>query len=203
MTQSPKELDGYQMNEYLIVLLPKEELANKIKKVGQDFAIKYRLPGSHFLNTYITLVHFSHLEINEEKLVKRLQIIAMALVPFKIELINFGSLPSHSIYINVVSKLPIQNIVRSLKEAQTLMTINKENKAHFIEEPNINIARKLKPWQYEQGWLELSNTGFTSRFIAENMVLLKRIKDSKTGYKILKRFDFQSLPLAIKQGNLF
>ena len=72
--------------------------------------------------------------------------------PFKVELKDFGSFPSHTIYINVTSKLPIQNLVkRSAQDAQRLMKLNDENKPHFIMEPYIAIGRKLKPWQYEKG----------------------------------------------------
>jgi 2'-5' RNA ligase len=99
--------------------------------------------------------------------------------------------------------VPIQNIVRQLKEAQRLMKLNNENKPHFIDEPHIGIARKLKPWQYEEGWLEYSHRQFTGRFIADNMLLLKRTAAEKKPFQIVKRFEFQNLPVTTKQGSLF
>jgi hypothetical protein len=60
----------------------------------------------------------------------------------------------------------------------------------------------LKPWQYEKGWLEYSNKNFTGRFIADAMLLLRRpVGEMK--YKTVRRFDFQNLPVATKQGELF
>ena len=79
------------------------------------------------------------------------------------------------------------------------MTLNKEHKPHFIEESHLIICRQLKPWQYEQGWLEYSHRHFTGRFIADSMLLLKRPAGEK-GYQIAKRFEFQNLPVSYKTG---
>lgn len=69
-------------------------------------------------------------------------------------------------------------------------------------EPHLTIARKLQPWQYEKGWLEFSHKYFTGRFIADAMLLLKRpVGEMK--YEIVKRFEFQNLPVSTKQGDLF
>ncbi len=123
--------------------------------------------------------------------------------PIKVELKDFGSFPSHTIYINVTSKLPIQNLVKEIRqEAQQLMKFNNDNKPHFIMEPYLTIARKLKPWQYEQGWLEYSHKHFTGKFIADTMLLLKRPVGEKK-YQVVQRSQFQNLPIATKQGELF
>jgi 2'-5' RNA ligase len=122
---------------------------------------------------------------------------------FKVELKDFGSFPSHTIYINVVSKMPVQGLTKIIrKETQRLMKLNDDNKPHFIMEPHLTIARKLQPWQYEKGWLEYSNKHFTGRFIADSMVLLKRpVGEMK--YQTAQRFEFQNLPVTTKQGELF
>ncbi|MEO7307107.1 MAG: hypothetical protein ABIR78_00790, partial [Ferruginibacter sp.] len=87
-------------------------------------------------------------------------------------------------------------------DAQRLMKFDNDNKPHFILEPHLTIARKLLPWQYEQGWLEYSHKHFTGRFIADSMLLLKR-PVGELKYQILRRFEFQNLPVATKQGELF
>jgi len=196
-------MPGYRINEYLLVLTPPEELWQKIVRVKEEFSQKYKASSAKYLRPHIALVNFLTLEMMEEKIIQRLQNIGMGIAPFKIELKDYGSYPSHTIFINVVSKVPIQNIVRQLKEAQRLMKLNNENKPHFIEEPHIGIARKLKPWQYEEGWLEYSRRQFTGRFIAESMLLLKRKAGEKTPFQIAKRFEFQNLPVTTRQGSLF
>ncbi len=80
---------------------------------------------------------------------------------FKLELKDYGSFPSHTIYINVLSKIPVQTLVKDIRsETQRLMKLDDDNKPHFITEPHLTIARKLLPWQYEKGWLEYSNRQF-------------------------------------------
>lgn len=201
-TKSLIQIPGYRYNEYLLILNPHEELRNKIIQVKKEFGEKYKAPVAIYSKPHITLVHFVQFDMMEERLVNSLKTIAMGYPPFKVELRNFGSYPSHTIYINIESKLQVQNLVRELKAAQRLMTINKDNKPHFLDNPNITIAGKLAPWQYEQGWLEYSNRHFTGRFIAGNMLLLKRSVGDKP-YQIAQRFDFMNLPVTTKQGELF
>jgi len=196
-------LPGYRVYEYLLVLSPHEELWNRIMKVKENFATEYKSDHARWGKPHITLVNFVQYEMMEERITNRLKTIAMGYPPFKVELKDFGSFPSHTIYINVTSKLPIQNLVKQVRtETQRMMKLNDENKPHFIMEPHLTIARKLKPWQYEKSWLEYSNSHFTGRFIADTMTLLKRPVDEMK-YYTAKRFEFQNLPVATKQGELF
>src|SRR3982751_3259076 len=183
-------MPGYKMNEYLLVLNPHHELAERIADIKEEFSTRYKTQISKYTKPHISLVNFLTWEMMEEKLLQRLQAIAMGITPFKVELKDYGSFPSHSIFINVISKMPVQNLVRELKGAQRLMKLNNENKPHFIDEPYILISAKLKPWQYEQGWLEYSHRNFTSRFIADGMLLLRRTAGERSRFQIAKRFDF-------------
>jgi len=196
-------IPGYQEYEYLLVLSPHEELWNKIVKVKDDFAEKYKSTHAKWGKPHLTLVNFVQYNMMEERIINRLKSIAMGYPPFKIELKDFGSFPSHIIYMGVISKVPVQNLVKRIRsEAQRLMKLNDDNKPHFILEPHITIARKLQPWQYEKGWLEYSNKHFTGRFIADSMLLLKR-PVSEMKYQIVQRFEFQNLPVTTRQGELF
>jgi 2'-5' RNA ligase len=196
-------MPGYRINEYLLVLNPPQVLWDKIMDIKYAFADKYKNEIARHTKPHITLINWLSLELMEERMMQRLQTIAMGITPFKVELKNYGSFPTHTIFINVVSKVPIQSLVREMKQAQKLMTLNLENKPHFIETPYLSICRKLKPWQYEEGWLEFSNREFTGRFIADSMLLLKRRAGEKAAFQIAKRFEFQNLPVSTKQGSLF
>jgi 2'-5' RNA ligase len=195
-------IPGYRVYEYLLVISPHEELRNQIQTIKKEFADKYKAPLTHYTKPHITLVNFLSYEMTQERILNRIGTIAMGITPFKIELNGFGSLPSHTIYVNVTTKLPIKEVVRELKAAQQLMTLNKEHKPHFIEESHLTICRKLKPWQYEKGWLEYSHRHFSGRFIADSMTLLKRPAGEK-GYQSIMRFEFQNLPVSTKQASLF
>ncbi len=196
-------IPGYTVYEYLLVLSPHEELWNRIMKVKGEFAEKYQSDHARWGKPHVTLVNFVQYEMMEERLINRLKVVGMGFPPFKVELKDFGSFPSHTIYINITSKVPVQSLVKEVRsEAQRLMKLNDENKPHFFMEPHLTIARKLQPWQYEKGWLEYSNKNFTGRFISDSMLLLKRpVGEMK--YKIVRRFDFQNLPVSTKQGELF
>jgi 2'-5' RNA ligase len=194
---------GYRIYDYLLVLSPPEELWKRVMAIKEAFAEKYKIAVASRTRPHITLVSFAALGMMEEKILHRLQVITMGVTPFKVELRDYGSFPTHTIFINVVSKLPIQTLVRQLKEAKQLLKLNNENSPHFMDEPHLPVCRKLKPWQYEQGWLEYTHRQFTGRFIADSMLLLKREAGTKTAFQIAKRFEFQNLPVTTKQGSLF
>ena len=196
-------IPGYRVYEYLLVLGPHEELWGRIMKLKEEFAEKYKSDHARWGKPQITLATFTQYSLMEDRIVHRLQTIAMGFPPFKVELKDFGSFPSHTIYINVTSKLPVQNLVKEIRaETQRLMKLNEENKPHFILEPHLTIARKLVPWQYEKGWLEYSHKHFTARFIADSMTLLRRpLGEMK--YQLVERFEFKNMPVTTKQGELF
>jgi 2'-5' RNA ligase len=195
-------IPGYNINEYVLVLNPHEELRNKIMQTKEEFYNTYKASSARWAKPHLTLVSFTQYAMMEDRIVNRLKTVAMGYHPFKVELKDFGSFPSHTIYINVTTKEPVRNLVREIKVSQQLMKLNNDNKPHFIDEPHLTIARKLLPWQYEKGWLEYSNRSFTGRFIADSMLLLGRRQGEKP-YRIIQRFDFMNLPVATKQGELF
>ncbi|HTD94215.1 MAG TPA: 2'-5' RNA ligase family protein [Chitinophagaceae bacterium] len=198
-----KTIPGYNTNEYLLVLTPHEELWNRIKKVKEEFAATYQCDQAKWGRPHVTLTQFLQYDMMEERILNRLRHIAMAQHPFKVELKDFGSFPSHTIYINIPTKVPVQDLVKTIRtDTQRLMKLNEDNKPHFILEPHLTIARKLLPWQYEKAWLEYNQRHFTGRFIADSMVLLKRAT-GEMKYRTAATFKFENLPVATKQGELF
>ena len=195
-------VQGYCVNEYLLVLQPHEELQHKIGLLRKQFQQDYRTQNFANGRPRLTLARFTQLEMMEERILNRLAALAMGHYPFKVELKDYGSFPSHTIFINVASKLPLRGLVSMLKTGQKLMKMDNEHKPHFIDEPFIPIARKLLPWQYEKGWLEYSNRHFTGRFIADAMLLLKRPVGDQS-YQVLRRLAFMNMPVNVRQGALF
>jgi 2'-5' RNA ligase len=195
-------IPGYQVCEYMLILSPPEDLKSKVTEVRNEFNRQFEIltvPSKPNL----MLASFTQYAMMEERIVSKLKTISMGHYPFKVELKDFGSFPSHTVYINVTSKVPIQDLVKKIRhDAQFLMKLNEDNKPYFAMEPHLTIARKLKPWQYEKSWLEYSTKHFSGRFIADGMILLKRYEGDRT-WTIAKRFEFQNLPVSIKQGELF
>ncbi|MEP7319267.1 MAG: 2'-5' RNA ligase family protein [Panacibacter sp.] len=193
---------GYLVNEYALVLEPHEELSNTIMQEKKSFAEIYQCPEAVYIKPRITLVYFKQHALMETHIKRQLTNITTALSSFKVELKNFGSFPSHTIYINVTSKVQIMDIVKELRVSQKLMKLDDDNKPHFLTEPNISIANKLLPWQYEKSWLEYEHKHFHGRFIADHALLLKR-KEHTKAWQTAERFMFQNLKTETQQGNLF
>jgi 2'-5' RNA ligase len=193
---------GYRVIDYLMVLQPHEELWHTIMEIKKKFAKDYDCETALFTKPHITLVRFRQIEMMETRIIQQLKNITMTLSPFKVELKEFGSFPSHTIYINITSKVPIVNTVKALRAPQKLMKLDKDNKPYFITEPHLTIARKLQPWQYEKGWIEYEHKHFHGRFIADHALLLKR-REGNRAYQIAAKFAFQNVHAQTKQGELF
>jgi 2'-5' RNA ligase len=195
------ELPGYRANEYLVVLLPHEDLRNRINNIKNELAQKYNTPKPKSTKPHLALASFSVWEMMEDKLLQKLHVIAMGFPPFKVELKDYSSFPTHTLFINVQSKLPIMNLVKNLKEARRLMRCPGKE-PFFVETPYIPISRKLSDEQYEIAWKEYSHRHFTASFVADGMLLLKR-RAGDRNYQIVQRFEFLNMPVNIKQAELF
>jgi len=196
-----REINNLLPAEYLLVLQPHEGLWNEIKFIKEKFAKDFNCEMARWGLPHITLLTFKQYEATENRIRQCLRNSIKTLPPFKIEMKGFGSFPSHTIYINIVSKVQIVNAVKVIRQAQKFMKMNKDNKPHFITEPHLTIARKLLPWQYEKAWLEYQQADFHGRFIAEYALLLKRKAGEK--YKPVEKFMFQNEKELITQGSLF
>ena len=107
-------MPGYRLNEYMLVLTPHEELRKKIIGVKKEFAETYKCPQALWTKPHLMLARFTQYEMMEERVLNRLKVIAMAFHAIKIELKDFGSYPSHSIFINVVSREPIKALISKI-----------------------------------------------------------------------------------------
>jgi len=203
MNPPTSNMPGYQVSEYKIIITPNDDLTERIMNIQKDFIEKYKVIHQSVYRPQLILVKFKQLHLYEERIINSLKIVGMGFHPINIELKDFGSFPTHSIFINVTTKNDITELVRKIKEqSQHLMKLDAENKPHFINESHVTIARKLKPWQYEQGWLEYSHHHFTGKFIADKMMLLRK-KPGEYQFSLVENFEFQNLPVEMKQGELF
>ena len=88
------------------------------------------------------LARFTQFEMMEERIVNRIKTIAMGFHPVKIELKDFGSYPSHSIFIKVVSREPVKALIRDIRELQRLMKPDNDHKPYFTDDPHIHDRRE-------------------------------------------------------------
>lgn len=192
-----------EVAEYLLLIQPRKDLSDKIVGIKKYFFEKYKAEEAIRGKPHIKLVNFVQYTTFEDRIRQRLRTISLSRSPFQIDLLDYGSFPSHTIYINILSRPAIQSLVKKIRsEAQNLMKLDNNNRPHFTLEPHLTIASKLKPWQYEQGWLEFSSKNFTGKFIASSMILLRRNLEGGK-YEQIERFEFQDIPVTAKQVALF
>jgi len=202
MENSITAMPGYRLNEYLLVISLNEDLRNRINDLRKAFNEKYQPALPMGGKPHVALVRFVTWNMLEEKIVNRLLHIAMGIMPFRMELKDFGSFPTHSIFIQVATKVPVHELLRQIRSMQKLMKADPDHDPLFMTDPFIPIARKLAPWQYEKGWLEFSHRHFTAKLIADGLLLLKRPLGGRS-YQVVQRFDFMNMPVTTVQGELF
>lgn len=191
------------VNDYLVIIQPSNAAKEKINTLKKEFVQKYQCPQALHSKPHITLLRFMQYEMNETSIIHKLQIHLNKHTPFLVLLNGFGSFPTHTIYVTVETKNNIVDIVHSLKPVQAFLKFDKEHKAHFITTPHVTLAKKLQPWQYEKGWLEYSNTHFTTSFMVNSILLLKRNVEQKH-YTIAATFELLGKKELIeKQVSLF
>lgn len=200
MEISTAAMPGYRINEYRLVVPLPEALQEKIGAIRKGLHEKYGVKQPFGLKPSLTILKCHGFEKSEAKLLERLQHIAMGVPPFKVELEDYAGYPSHTIYINVTTKSPFNDLTKELKKAKRLMQIPKHD-PHFINEPHLIMAQQLKPKQFANMWLECEHRQFTGRFVADALLLLKR--QAAGAYEVVRRLELLNLPFHVKQGTLF
>lgn len=195
------KMPGYRISEYILLLNTNESLKEKIMKIKNEIHLNYQSSLLRNRKPVIRLAKFFSWEMMEEKITNHLKIAGMSMPPFKISLKDYGSFPTHTLFINVTSKIALQMLMKEIKTARKLMR-SPENEPFFSNEFYIPLAIKLPPLTYDKIWNEYSHRQFTGSFIADNMLLLKKSKGEKN-YQIAARFEFMNLPVSTKQGELF
>jgi 2'-5' RNA ligase len=194
-------LPGYCRYEYLLVVQPHDELAKKISELKKDFLVRYEGTGTAWGKPFIPLLKFSRLQLVEERIINRLETIALTLPSFKVDLKDFGHLPTHTIYLKVETTNGLQMVVKHLKKIQSLLK-SEEYKPHFMDKFYISVATKLLPQQYKKAWPEYSQKEFTGAFMVDKMLLMRRAEGTQP-YEVINKFEFRNKPVLTSQGKLF
>ncbi len=199
---SPEMVTAYATAEYRLVIEPNEALKEEIMVMKQNFRETYDCPDAMMGKPNITLVRFQQYEMIEQRIIRRIRAVASSRPSFKVELEGFWSLPTHSLFINIATQNELLDLVRSFKQIQHLLKIDKERKPHFINQPYILLAQNLLPWQYEKAWLTLSNTHFSGGFVANHLSLLRR-RDGEKKFRVVLNCELLNVNTESKQGELF
>ncbi len=199
---NPVHIPSYATSEYRLVLEPPPVLREALFAVKKKFAENYDCPSAARGRTDICLLRFTQFEMTEQRIIRRLQNLVAERQAFFVEMNGFGSFPSHTIFFSVTTQTQLTELVKSFRPLQALLKMDKDHKPHFINQPYINLATKLLPWQYEQGWLEMSHTHFTGKFMAEQLLLLRK-REQEQRFEVVRRFVMKNEKKEVIQTNLF
>lgn len=194
-------MPGHRICEYRLIVPLSEALQQTVMGVRKELHDRYRIPIPFELKPSLTLLHCHAYEGMEAKLMERMQQVATRHSTFKVELQNFAAYPSHTIYLHVPTRSPFHDLCKELKVVRSLTKVP-DHDPHFINEPHLLIAQKLKPFQFTRMWMDCEHTQFTGRFLASSMILMKRSPVNHQ-YEEVRCFDFASLAHSVKQGTLF
>lgn len=193
-------LPGYPISEYMLILSPDEYLQERIGKIKQAIIEKSgaKLPMGR---SNVLLARWEAWDMQEDRLMRHLQILGMEQYPFQVHLENFSGFPSHTIYIPVTSREPITKLVAKVRKHKRLMQSPGKD-AYFISEPALALFKGLTAGQYEQTMPAFEARQFHASFVADGMLLLKK-KAGSQAFQIVKRFAFEHLAVTARQGALF
>lgn len=194
-------MPGYRITEYRLVIPLSESLQDKVQAVRAKLYENHKISFPFQLKPSLTVLTCHAYERMELKLLERLEQIAMGFHPFKIELQNFSAYPTHTIYIEVTTKNPFLELAKELKLINSLVRIPGQE-PHYIKEPHLIVAQRLKPFQFIKMWMECEHRQFTGRCIADAMLLLRK-SPVNNRYETVRRMEFMSLPVQVRQGQLF
>ena len=93
------------LNQYLVILSPDVAVSDKLLQLKEGFAKEYNFSRILSSKPHITLVKFVQSNLAEERILNRIENIISTQSPFQVRLTDFGSFPTHSIYINITQQM--------------------------------------------------------------------------------------------------
>ncbi|MGI8598681.1 MAG: 2'-5' RNA ligase family protein [Chitinophagaceae bacterium] len=191
---------GNNICEYRLLVPFPHQLQEKINNIRKQLHHRHNLLYPFLLPPSLTILKCHAFEKIEPKLLEKIQDLVFDTPPFSVELQNFTSFPTHTIYVEINSKAPFNDMIKQLKKMKWLMNIP-GYEPQFIPEPHLIMAQALKPQKFNQMWRDCENRTLQELFLAESLLLVKR-SEHQQFYSTVRRMQLNTLPMNIKQGEL-
>lgn len=175
------------LNDYQLIIDPTPAVKKKIAEAKTLFDEQYKGMVIAGGQAFIYLAGFSDYEANEQATIDQIDRIALGSMPFKLHLKNFGEYEQREIYIGIENLIPLRLLSDQVATALSLVPQVRINKI-----PRVTIAKGLQAFQFIKSWEEYEKKTFSATFIANEMLLLKRM-EGFSSWQILKRMTFQNL----------
>lgn len=160
--------------EYLLVIHPSQAICERIIEEQQQFFLEYGVKRVTQVMPYIMVANFLAREAMEDTLLRWLQRICNRQQGFEIMLNNYSGIPPYSIYIRVQDPQPFQQIAQQLKPVNDYICASGCPPVKAMGRPRINIAARLSEQVYMKAMPEYSAKTFNEKFMAQELLLLKR-----------------------------
>ncbi|MFT4024106.1 MAG: hypothetical protein QM664_10030 [Flavihumibacter sp.] len=194
-------MPGYQLHEYQLVIALPEVLREKLRRARQQFHEQYQLAGGNTV-VMLPLVKFKQRQLLEERMRNSLLKLVSGWKPLQLHYKDYSSLPTHSVFIPMISRQHWQPLLRDLKGMQQILRPDKEQQPFFFNDPVFILASRLPPGIYDKAWQQYGHRQFTAQFKADACLLLKR-SAGESHWQIQQRMEWRNLPMGVQQASLF
>ena len=194
-------MPGHRVCEYKLIVPLSEPLQQAVVRMRAALHDKYKIPFAADDKPCLTALHCYAYEGMEEKLAERIQQVVTRMPAFRVELEYFSAHSSTTIFIRVANRAPFYELSKELKVVKSLTKVP-AHESTLVAEPHIDIAQKLKPFQFIRIWMDCEHQPFTGSFKVSDMLLLKRSL-STTTFALMQRFELAAQAVHARQGVLF
>jgi len=180
--------DKIQDPLYFIAIVPPDPIADAVKAVKEDMAVRFSSKAALRSPAHITLhMPFRWPDKKLENLHFVLNNLAESTVPIPIQLNQFGAFVPRVIYVAVEENLLLEQLQKNLLRVsrQQLGIFNGDYKDRAFH-PHMTVAfRDLKPRNFKLAWEEYESKPFSFNFTCDAISLLKH--DGKE-WRVYKSF---------------
>lgn len=182
-TTSKNQTSTGQIYEYLLLISPPVQVKKEIMEIKEAFHEKHKHMQAIKSKPHNMLINFGFNTAFEEQLVSKIDEVAKFHSSFETRLNGFKHFDTHTIYINVETKAPIVNLVRSLHSTLNLPP----SQSFFALKPHVTIAKGLDKTKFNTAMPEFETKQFKASFLTDKIILMKR-NERFAKYEIVKDF---------------
>ncbi len=192
-------LEQNPLYTYLLIIAPPEQEVQRIMHIKRQVAIFCAVPQA-MARPHITLAQFDSVAKWEPALLQSLQRVAACNRSHRIRLLNFGSFPQHTVFIDVLSTPSLPEFIKKIRAA--ISWLPSSSKKVSPGKPHLTIARRLQASQFQKMASAFEQASYSGSFLAQEICLLKRRYGAKA-YEEVRRFPFLGQPEKSLQIELF
>lgn len=176
-TLSPVKITNWSqigMQEYLLIVRPDADIAEKILVEKKEFTGKYFHKAASKTQPHITIASFVAREAMEETIIRYTQRICSQHAGFNVELNNYSGFPPHTIYLRIQNPQPFKKLASELEVISNYVKGCSCPPVMLNSNPHLSISRGVPETLYLKAMMDYSQKTFHETFMVNELVLLRR-----------------------------